>query len=177
MEAEYGFSKIVECLAGNVSAATCQQCGACSSVCPQVGYPGTVRQVLQAVNSGLRAWVLNSELVQACSVCGRCSEVCPENIEVAEIVYALKRLSLASRADRASFFQDCFGQLARLMVEKTGTQNLEVLLQKEPIALLAFGPLALSMVEGKEVRIPSGRQATLEEVRVIYHASMELDER
>lgn len=174
MQAEHDFAKIVAYLSGNTSGATCQQCGACSEACPQIGCRNTVRQVVQAVNSGLRAWALEADIVQACSVCGRCSEVCPEDIEVAEIIYSLKRLSLAGRVDQTAVLRDCFGQLAALLEEGPGSRSLGALLQQAPMALLAFGPLALLMVQGEKVHVPPARQGVLEEVRQIYHACLEL---
>lgn len=176
MSGAHEFAKMIAHLAGDSSVATCQQCGACSAACPQIGCRQTVRQVIQAVNSGLRSLALAADIVQACSVCGRCSEVCPEALEVAEIVYSLRRLSLGGGADQRAVLRDCFGQLAVLLETAAGGNGLAALLQQAPLALLAFGPLALSLVRGEKVQISPPKQVVLEEVRQIYHACLEMSE-
>ncbi len=174
--AEHDFPKLVASLAGGASLAACCQCGACSAVCPVAGPRDTVRQVIQGVRSGLRSWVLKSELPRVCTVCGYCTTVCPQGIEVSEVIYALKRVVLSSRPAGTSLFRDCFTHLAAaLLPEAIQEQGLAMVLDREPLALLAFGPMALAMLGDGRTELPGENRKALVEVQRLYQAAMEME--
>ncbi|KKM09585.1 hypothetical protein SY88_18550 [Clostridiales bacterium PH28_bin88] len=176
MEVEFDFPKIVESLAGGVLLGVCSQCGACSAICPMASSGReTVRQVIQGVRNGLREWVLKGQLPAVCTVCGYCGTVCPQGIEVSEVMYALKRVVLASRSGGTSLFRDCFSHLTAALITNSGKESrLAKVLDREPLALLAFGPMALTMVGEEGMEVPRERRGVLEEVRRMHQAALEM---
>ncbi|MEK7676373.1 MAG: 4Fe-4S dicluster domain-containing protein [Verrucomicrobiota bacterium] len=74
---------------------TCMQCGTCSGTCPVAGFMDhTPRRLIAMINADLRDPVLASNTFWYCASCYQCTVRCPRGIDIAELMYALKRYSI-----------------------------------------------------------------------------------
>ena len=74
---------------------TCIQCGTCSGTCPVAGYMDhTPRQIIAMINQGMKDQVLESNTFWYCASCYHCTVRCPQEINITELMYALKRYSI-----------------------------------------------------------------------------------
>jgi len=74
---------------------TCIQCGSCSGTCPVVDHMDqTPRRIIGMINANLKEEVLACNTYWFCASCYHCSVRCPANIDIAEIMYAVKRYSI-----------------------------------------------------------------------------------
>jgi heterodisulfide reductase subunit C len=73
----------------------CMQCGTCSGTCPVAGFMDQApRRLIGAIHAGLKERVLKSNAFWYCASCYQCTVRCPRGIDVAEMMYALKRFSM-----------------------------------------------------------------------------------
>ncbi|MBI4659004.1 MAG: 4Fe-4S dicluster domain-containing protein [Verrucomicrobia bacterium] len=74
---------------------TCMQCGTCSGTCPAAGFMDhTPRRLIAMINAGLKERVMSSNTCWYCASCYQCTVRCPRGIDIAELMYGLKRYSI-----------------------------------------------------------------------------------
>lgn len=74
---------------------TCIQCGTCSGTCPVANYMDhSPRRIIGMIRSNLKDEVLASNTYWYCASCYHCSVRCPAEIDIAGLMYALKRYSI-----------------------------------------------------------------------------------
>jgi heterodisulfide reductase subunit C len=74
---------------------TCIQCGVCSGSCPVAGFMDhTPRRLIAMIRADRKAMVMGSNTYWYCSSCYQCTVRCPRGIDIAELMYALKRYSI-----------------------------------------------------------------------------------
>jgi len=74
---------------------TCIQCGTCSGTCPVAGFMDhTPRKLIAMIRADLKDDVLGSNTYWFCASCFHCSARCPKDIDIAGMMYALKRYSM-----------------------------------------------------------------------------------
>lgn len=74
---------------------TCIQCGTCSGTCPVAPFMDyTPRQIIAMINEGMKEQVLASNTFWYCASCYHCTVRCPQDINITELMYALKRYSI-----------------------------------------------------------------------------------
>ncbi|MBI2856748.1 MAG: 4Fe-4S dicluster domain-containing protein [Chloroflexi bacterium] len=73
----------------------CYQCGKCNAGCP-AAYAMDLgpRQVMRAVQLGLKEQVLSSNAIWVCLQCQVCSARCPMEIDIARVMEALRLLAI-----------------------------------------------------------------------------------
>src|SRR3972149_7341442 len=75
----------------------CIQCGTCSASCPVAPYMDhTPRRLVAMIRADLKDDVLASNTFWYCASCYNCTVRCPKGIDIAEMMYALKRYSIWS---------------------------------------------------------------------------------
>lgn len=73
----------------------CIQCGTCSGTCPAVEFMDhSPRKIIGMIRANFKEEVLNSNTFWTCASCFHCSVRCPADIDIAELMYALKRYSI-----------------------------------------------------------------------------------
>jgi Fe-S oxidoreductase len=71
----------------------CFQCGQCRGACPSgFDLDGGPRRVVRLILAGDVAQLLESDDVWRCSECGACTEACPMEVEVADMMAAIRAL-------------------------------------------------------------------------------------
>jgi len=74
---------------------SCIQCGLCSGTCPVEKFMDySPREIIELIRAGFRNEVLSSNTIWYCSSCYHCTARCPCNINITDMMYALKRYSL-----------------------------------------------------------------------------------
>jgi len=91
-EKSFTFSDAVK-MAGGIDTSWCYQCGKCASGCP-VAYEMdlTPTQLIHAIQLGLKSLVFNSKTMWLCAQCQTCSTRCPQDVDIAEVLAAVKVL-------------------------------------------------------------------------------------
>ena len=75
--------------------ATCIQCGTCSGTCPVADFMDhTPRRLIGMINADLKEEVMESNTYWHCASCFHCTVRCPSEIDIAGLMYALKRYSI-----------------------------------------------------------------------------------
>lgn len=73
----------------------CIQCGTCSGTCPSVKFMDyTPRRLIGLILADMKEEVMSSNTFWYCASCFHCTVRCPSDIDIAEIMYALKRYSI-----------------------------------------------------------------------------------
>jgi len=82
-------------LQSGIDVGQCYQCGKCTAGCPVAEFMGHApNQIVRLVQLGRREEVLGSSSIWLCASCETCTARCPKELEVAELMDALRGLSL-----------------------------------------------------------------------------------
>ncbi|OGO11800.1 MAG: hypothetical protein A2Y93_11335 [Chloroflexi bacterium RBG_13_68_17] len=74
---------------------TCVQCGTCAGTCPVAPFMDqTPRRLIGLIQADMKAEVLASNTYWFCASCYHCTVRCPKGIDIAGLMYALKRYSM-----------------------------------------------------------------------------------
>ncbi|MFC2058444.1 4Fe-4S dicluster domain-containing protein [Chloroflexota bacterium] len=99
---------------------SCYQCGKCTAGCP-VAYAMdiTPRQIMRALQLGLKDEILQSSTIWLCVGCQTCSVRCPREIDIARVMESLRLLSQTehrkpAQRDVALFHRIFMGQIKYL---------------------------------------------------------------
>ena len=87
------FRETLEKVSG-VELSHCYQCGKCSAGCPiapEMEY--LPNQIIRMAQLGMESQVLNSNTMWLCASCITCTARCPREIDIAEIMDALRRIA------------------------------------------------------------------------------------
>lgn len=80
---------------GGGSAMLCFQCGTCTASCPsgkETAY--RVRKLMRQAQLGLGDMIVGSDELWQCTTCYACVERCPRQVEVVEVVTALRNIAV-----------------------------------------------------------------------------------
>lgn len=80
---------------GGGSALLCFQCGTCTAGCPsgkETAY--RVRKLVRQAQLGLGDMIIGSDELWQCTTCYTCVERCPRQVEIVEIVTALRNIAV-----------------------------------------------------------------------------------
>lgn len=73
----------------------CIQCGTCSGTCPVADYMDqTPRRLIGMINADMKDDVLDCNTYWFCASCYHCTVRCPADIDIAGVMYAVKRYSI-----------------------------------------------------------------------------------
>ena len=90
--------EVIEDTPGGERIVHCLQCGSCGGSCPSgADMEYTPRALFALINAGERDTVLAANTMWACVSCCFCTTRCPQNIPITDVMYALKRVSIAER--------------------------------------------------------------------------------
>jgi heterodisulfide reductase subunit C len=116
-ELDSRFKDLVAAQLGHLDLVNCFQCGVCSGSCPTADrMEFGPRRLLQMMRLGLTEKVLSSPDVWFCVSCYSCTARCPQGIEVADVMSALRNISIAyglAKDKEATFSQVFLGILLR----------------------------------------------------------------
>jgi len=93
-------SEFIEELAANggSSATLCFQCGTCTLKCPSAKFTAAWRpaHLMRAAQLGLKDMALQADALWQCTTCYTCVEWCPCNVQVVDVITALRNIVVAN---------------------------------------------------------------------------------
>ncbi|MCL1984171.1 MAG: CoB--CoM heterodisulfide reductase subunit C [Methanomassiliicoccaceae archaeon] len=82
---------------GGASLMLCFQCGTCTASCPSGKFTAyRTRKLMRAAQLGLKDDTINSEDLWQCTTCYTCSERCPRDVQIVDVVTALRNIAVAN---------------------------------------------------------------------------------
>lgn len=97
---------------GGVNITRCFACGTCTTGCPvrEIDEKYNPRKIIHMILLGLRERVLRSDFIWLCSTCYTCYDRCPQDVQLTDIMTALKNI-----ATREGYIHPSFREQARLV--------------------------------------------------------------
>ena len=116
---------------------TCIQCGTCSGTCPAVEFMDhTPRQLIAMINADLKEDVLASNTYWFCASCFHCTARCPRDIDIAGLMYAVKRYTIWNKEYQEDLIGPVFSETFVKTIMRSGKSYEPVL---APSYLFSFG--------------------------------------
>jgi heterodisulfide reductase subunit C len=116
----------------------CIQCGTCSGTCPVADYMDqTPRRLIGMVNADLKDDVLDSNTYWFCASCYHCTVRCPADIDIAGVMYALKRYSIWNKTYGDDLVGPQFSEAFVKTILRSGRSYEPIL---APTYMFHFGP-------------------------------------
>ncbi len=90
------FSDEVTSRHGGETLTSCYQCGTCASSCPVARLDSSFnpREIITLSLLGEKEEVVSGDAIWLCCSCFNCQERCPQNVEIADLFYALRNIAL-----------------------------------------------------------------------------------
>lgn len=125
----------------------CYQCGKCTSGCP-AAYVMDMgpRQIMRAIQLGLKEKALESSTIWLCISCQTCSARCPNEIDIAHVMESLRWLAAAEKSEPAEKDIELFHRLFLIIIQRFGRIHelslgvLYNLLRRHPFANITTLP-------------------------------------
>lgn len=107
---------------------TCVQCGTCSGTCPVADFMDhTPRHLIGMIRSNFKEEVLASNTFWYCASCYHCTVRCPAQIDIAGLMYALKRYTIWKHIHKEGLVGPVFSETFVKMIVKSGRSYEPVL--------------------------------------------------
>lgn len=120
---------------------TCIQCGTCSATCPAADFMDhTPRELIGMIGANLKDEVMASNTFWTCASCFHCTVRCPAGIDIADLMYALKRYSIWKDQYQEGLIGPVFSESFVKMIMRTGRSFEPVL---APAYIFEYGPRGL----------------------------------
>jgi heterodisulfide reductase subunit C len=82
---------------GGASVMLCFQCGTCTAGCPSGKITAyRIRKLMRAAQLGLKDETTGNEDLWQCTTCYTCSERCPRDVQIVDVVTALRNIAVAN---------------------------------------------------------------------------------
>lgn len=164
---------------GGERIAHCLQCGSCGGSCPSGGdMEYTPRTIFAMINAGQRDAVLSANTMWHCVSCYFCTTRCPQNIPITDIMYALKRMSIAEHKAKGTD-APALAKTFTNMVEtfgrsyELGLASCYYMLNR-PIAMMKMGPMGASMFIRRRMAILPTKIKRVDQLKAIIKKAREL---
>jgi heterodisulfide reductase subunit C len=172
-------AQVIDATPGGQRLLHCLQCGSCGGSCPSgADMQFTPRALFALINADQREAVLSANTMWACVSCYFCTTRCPQNIPITDIIYTLKRISIAEGMAKdtdapalAKTFTDLLDKHGRSF--EFGLASRFYLFNK-PLAMLRMGPLGLSMFTRGRMALTPTKIKKLDQLHAIINKAREL---
>jgi len=171
--------EVIEGTPGGEQIVHCLQCGSCGGSCPNgADMQHTPRTLFALINANKRDEVLTSNTMWCCVSCYFCTSRCPQNIPITDIMYQLKRLSIADNMAKGSdapalakTFTDYVDKYGRAF--ELGLASRFYLLNK-PFAMLKMGPMGLGMFTRGRMSLVPSKIKRIDQLKAIIKKAREI---
>ncbi|MEN6366056.1 MAG: 4Fe-4S dicluster domain-containing protein [Thermoguttaceae bacterium] len=177
-------AEVIESTPGGERLVHCLQCGSCGGSCPsgaEMEY--TPRALIAMINAGDRNAVLAANTMWACVSCYACTTRCPQEIPITDIIYCLKRMSIAEHryhgtdapalAKTFTYFVEKFGR----SYEAGLATGYHLLQRWKPVELMKMGPMGIQMFARGRMAILPAKIRQIDQLRAIIKKSEELSKK
>ena len=153
--------EVIEATPGGEQLVHCLQCGSCGGSCPSgADMEFTPRTLFAMITAGQRERVLSANTMWACVSCYFCTTRCPQKVPITDIMYTLKRLSIAERLYHktdapalARAFTDYVDKYGRSFEFGLATSYH---LLRRPLRMMQMGPMGMQMfTRGRMALLPT----------------------
>lgn len=171
--------EVIEATPGGERLVHCLQCGSCGGSCPSgADMEYTPRGIFALVAAGERDKVLSANTMWACVSCYFCTSRCPQEIPITDIMYTLKRMSIAENKYKdtdapalAKAFTDFVDKYGRSF--EFGLATSYHLLNR-PLKMMKMGPMGIAMfTRGRMALLPT-KIKNLGQLQAIIRKAKEL---
>ncbi len=138
------FLAAIDRIPGGARLDRCIQCGTCTASCP-VSYAMDVtpRQVISMFRAGAMEELLESRTIWVCASCYHCTTRCPADIQITDLIYALRRVAIETGIFPDRFPTHVFSETFIDMVTRYGRSYetgllLLFFLRTNPLALFGW---------------------------------------
>lgn len=173
--------EVIEDTPGGELLVHCMQCGSCGGSCPssdEMQY--TPRTIIAMINAEERDAVLAANTMWECVSCYACTTRCPQNIPITDIMYALKRISLAegrysktdapAMAKTFTYFVETFGRSYEMGL----AVGYHAMQRWKPIEVLKMGPMGMKMFFRRRMAFMPSKIRQIDQLRTIIKKAKEL---
>lgn len=167
----------IEALSG-VSVRRCFQCGKCSAGCPMASFMEILpTRIMRMLQMGRADQVLAGPSIWRCASCETCSSRCPNEVDLASIMDALRKLSVDSEVPSRERFVQLANRLFLRNIRQYGRQYEMRLAAEFNLKSGQFfkdielGPVLLS--KGK-LKMHHGKNRNIEEIEKIFRRIEEM---
>ncbi|MBN1270929.1 MAG: 4Fe-4S dicluster domain-containing protein [Candidatus Aminicenantes bacterium] len=165
---------------GSTEIDICIQCGTCSSSCPMAVYMDyTPRQIISMVKNGMRENVLKSFTPWLCASCYSCQVRCPMDINITDVMYAIKRKAVEKKTYPSRFAIPVMDKEMHKILTHNGRSS-EVLLMlklflktRNLIGLIKMAPLGLNLFKTGRIGLKKESIKNKKQLRQILKAVKE----
>jgi heterodisulfide reductase subunit C len=173
--------EVIEATPGGERLVHCLQCGSCGGSCPSgADMEYTPRTLIAMINAGDRETVLAANTMWACVSCYFCTSRCPQEIPITDIIYSLKRMSIAERRYKNTDAPALARTFTRF-VERYGRSyeaglatGYHLLKRRKPLELMKMGPMGMQIfARGRMAILPTKIRQT-EQLQAIIRKAKEL---
>ena len=172
-------AQVIDATPGGERLLHCLQCGSCGGSCPSgADMVHTPRTIFALINAGERERVLAANTMWVCVSCYFCTTRCPQEIPITDIMYTLKRMSIAQRmyhdtdapalAKAFTDFVDRYGRSFEL-----GLATSYHLLNR-PLQALKMGPMGLAMFRRGRMALTPSKIKNIGQLQAIIQKAKEL---
>ncbi|MEE8121273.1 MAG: 4Fe-4S dicluster domain-containing protein [Anaerolineales bacterium] len=100
---------------------SCIQCGTCAGTCPSIEFMDhSPRELIGMIGADIKDEVLASNTFWSCASCYHCTVRCPVGIDIAGLMYALKRYSIWKNQYLEGLIGPAFSESFVKMIMRTG---------------------------------------------------------
>lgn len=173
--------EVIEATPGGERIVHCLQCGSCGGSCPSGGdMEYTPRTLIAMINAGDREAVLAANTMWACVSCYFCTTRCPQEIPITDIIYSLKRMSIAGHrykntdapalAKTFTYFIERYGR----SYEAGLATGYHLLQRRKPLELMKMGPMGMQIFARGRMAILPTKIRQIEQLQAIIRKAKEL---
>jgi heterodisulfide reductase subunit C len=140
----------------------------------------TPRRLFAMVTAGMREQVLSANTMWYCVSCYLCTARCPQQIPITELMYALKRMSIAEgyarETDAPALARTFTGYVEQFGRSFEFGLASRFYLTTKPGALARLGPLGLAMMQHGRMSLRPSRIRQVEQLQNIIARARALEE-
>jgi quinone-modifying oxidoreductase, subunit QmoC len=158
-ERDHQFAQWISHIIGGEKLNHCLQCGLCSGSCPLSLYMDyTPRRLMYLAREGFKNEVLSSLSIWLCTSCYSCAVDCPKQIQITELMYALKQRAIEEKCYPRRFPVPVMARQFSRMVRSSGriTESwlvVQVFLRSAIRRLLGMSGLGLKLFRTGRMRL------------------------
>lgn len=139
------FSDEVTARHGGETLKACYQCGTCASSCPvaRLDTRFNPREIIKLSLLGEKEEIVSGDSIWLCCSCFNCQERCPQNVEIADVFYALRNIAL-----EAGHSPDIYYDFASALISEGRIVQISKFVEKkrEEYGLPPIKPVGLDAV-------------------------------
>jgi heterodisulfide reductase subunit C len=173
--------EVIEATPGGERLVHCLQCGSCGGSCPSsADMEFTPRTLIAMINANDRKAVLAANTMWACVSCYACTTRCPQEIPITDIIYTLKRISIAEQRYHgtdapalAKTFTDFVDKYGRSYEAGLAT-GYHLLKRWKPLQLLQMAPMGMKIFTRGRMALRPTKIRQIEQLQAIIRKAKEL---